>query len=192
MPTPALRPTESIAGLFSSGDSVCKIRHPTAADESFCRSLFSENRAAQFAPLGLDENVLHAMLDQQFDAQRTSYARQFPNAETFIVAHAGVAVGRIILTLQQSPPVSNEAIEKASPDGLTLHMIDITIAAAARGRGIGSGVIDRLARVGHALGATRFTLSVLRTNDAARQLYERLGFVRASGDVHVLMVRHLD
>lgn len=190
MPEP--RPAKSIADLLSCTDPVCHIRQLTAADETFCRSLFFEHRAAEFAPLGPSENVLHALLDQQFEAQRIGYARQFPDAEHFIVVHAGIDVGRVILSLQRSPPVLPEADAKQSQQGVTLHLIDIIIAAAARRRGIGSDVIDSLARAAHALGATRFTLSVLQTNDAARRLYERLGFVTADDGVHVAMVRHLN
>ena len=64
-----------------------------------------------------------------------------------------------------------------------------------RGRGIGTDVIESLARAASAVGATRLTLSVLRANDRAGRLYARLGFTAIAADAgagHVLMVRPLD
>lgn len=191
MPTIAPTPPTPIADLLACSDPACHLRRLTAADEPFCRSLFHEHRAAPFAPLGLSDEILRAMLDQQFGAQRIGYARQFPDAEHFIIAHAGVDVGRLILTLQRSPAGSPEADAKPSPHGVTLHLIDILIAAAARRRGIGSEIIEMLARAAPAFGATRFSLSVLQSNDAARRLYERLGFVTIEDGVHITMMRPL-
>jgi ribosomal protein S18 acetylase RimI-like enzyme len=181
-----------IVGLLSLTDPQTHIRRLTAADEAFCRALFHEQRAAQFAPLGLSKTVLHAMLDQQFEAQRIAYARQFPDAEQFIIEYAGADVGRVILAQRQRPEALSDSHTPLPAEVSTLHLVDITIVAAARCRGIGSDVIGSVARAAHALGATRFTLSVLQTNDAAQRLYERLGFVTATDGVHIAMVRHLD
>jgi ribosomal protein S18 acetylase RimI-like enzyme len=191
MPTIAPTPPTPIADLLACTDPACHLRRLTAADEPFCRSLFHEHRAAPFAPLDLSEDILRSMLDQQFEAQRIGYARQFPDAEHLIIAHGGVDVGRLILTLQRSPAGPSEADAKPSLPGVTLHLIDILIAAAERRRGIGSEIIEELARAARELGATRFTLSVLQGNDAARRLYERLGFVTIEDGVHVTMIRHL-
>lgn len=191
IPYGAQTPAVPIVGQLSLTDPDSCTRRFTAADDAFCRALFHEHHAAEFAPLGLSNSGLHAMLNQQFDAQRFGYARQFPDAEQCIVVHAGSDVGRVIMTMQRSQPVLPEADAKRSLSGGTLHLIDITIAAAARRRGIGSDVIESLSRAAHALGATRFTLFVLQTNGAARRLYERLGFVATSDGVYIEMVRHL-
>ena len=175
--------TGSFAGGLWPGDPATRIRPFTPADDAFCRALFHEERAGQFAPLGLSNAVLAAMLDQQFDTQRMAYASRFPGAESFIIAHAGADVGRLIVTVEPTAP--------PSPVGHTIHLIDITIAAAARGRGIGSDIVESLVRAGHAAGASRMTLMVLQSNHAARRLYERLGFVARTDSVHMLMIRDL-
>jgi ribosomal protein S18 acetylase RimI-like enzyme len=188
MPNAAPLAAGAIAGQLSLTHPDSRIRRLTAADDAFCRALFRAHRGAEFAPLGLGEAALVSMLDQQFQAQRVAYDRRFPGAEPFIIEHAGADVGRLIVTLDQSP---------ASPDGAvpqpqaTLHLVDITIAAAARNRGIGSDVMASLVRAGHGLGATRFTLFVLQTNEAALRLYQRLGFVAAADAGHIRMVRRL-
>ena len=186
MPDAAARPAGSIASRLTLCDPDTRIRHHTAADEGFCRALFHEHRAGQFAPLGLSGGLLGAMLDQQYQAQRIAYAQRFPDAEHCIIAHAGADIGQLIVALGKSPDES-----AALPLGRTLHLVDITIAAVARRCGIGSDVIDSLARAGPALGATRVTLFVLQTNQAAQRLYERLGFVASADGGHVLMVRNL-
>jgi len=179
MPDTAPRPSDVIADRLVLTDPHSRIRRHTAADDAFCRTLFHEQRAPLFAALGLGDEALRMWLDQQYQAQRTSFAQRFPVAETCIVECAGAAVGRLVVTLGQPP------------EGTTLHLVDITLAAAARNRGIGSDVIESLARTGHALCATRFTLLVLRSNEAALRLYQRLGFVATVDGTHVLMIRQL-
>lgn len=169
-----------------------RIRPLAAGDDEFCRALFREQRAAQFAPLGLGDGALAAMLDQQFEAQRMAVSRRFPDALAFIIAHAGRDVGRLIVTLGARSPGASDGTAPRPSDGLTLHLIDLAMVPGARNRGIGSDVINSLARAGRALGATHFTLSVLQTNEAARRLYERLGFSTAAEGVHTAMIRHLE
>ncbi|MDB5656937.1 MAG: GCN5-related N-acetyltransferase [Tardiphaga sp.] len=185
-------PTGPLATRLSLDHADTQICQFAATDDAFCRALFHEHRADQFAPLGLRDDLLRAMLDQQFQAQRIAYAQRFPDAEQFLIQHAGTNVGRLMLALQR-PAASPDGAAPQPPGSPTLHLIDITIAAAARNRGIGSEVVESLARVGHAIGATRFTLFVLQTNHAARRLYERLGFaaVAAADGVHIPMVRNL-
>jgi len=189
MPNAAARPAGSIASRITLRDPDTRIRRLTAADDAFCRALFHEHRAVQFAPLGLSGTLLQTMLDQQYQAQRIAYAQRFPDAEHGIIEQAGAAVGRLIVALGQPPDDSHDGA--ASPQGCTLHLVDITIAWAARRRGIGRDVIEGLARAGPALGATRFTLFVLQTNEAAQRLYERLGFIASGDGGHILMVRKL-
>ena len=169
-----------------------QIRPLAAADDVFSRALFREQRAAQFAPLGLGDGALAAMLDQQFKAQRMATTRRFPDAEAFVIVHAGCKVGRLIVTRRAGSPAGSEGTALRPSQGPALHLIDLAIVPAARNRGIGSDVINGLARAGNALGATRITLSVLQTNEAARRLYERLGFSTAADGVYTAMVRHLE
>lgn len=169
------------AGLApATGDTI--IRAMTPADTAFDRQLFDEDRGAQFLPLGLDGAMLTMLLDQQFRAQQQGTRTDFPDAAHFIVVQAGQSVGRLTTAL--------------TGDGgsLSLHVIAIVLSASSRGRGIGTDVINRLDEMALAQGATRLTLSVLRNNDGARRLYERLGFRAAADDgaaMHLAMVKPL-
>jgi ribosomal-protein-alanine N-acetyltransferase len=60
-----------------------------------------------------------------------------------------------------------------------LHVNNLAVAHAYRRRGIATALLTFVLNEGARLGAHRATLEVRRSNDAARQLYERLGFVSA-------------
>ena len=60
-----------------------------------------------------------------------------------------------------------------------LHVNNLAVAQAYRRRGIGTALMTFVLNEGSRLGAHRATLEVRRSNDAARQLYERLGFLAA-------------
>ncbi|MET0968515.1 MAG: GNAT family N-acetyltransferase [Tardiphaga sp.] len=151
-----------------------------AADQAFCRALFEEQRAPLFAPLGLSAQMLSAMLDQQFRAQKAGLSHISPDAGEFLIARDNAPVGRVVVDLA------------SDATGITLRLIDIAIVETARGQGIGSDVIGTFARAAQAQRATSMTLSVLKTNSRARQLYERLGFAAtATTDAHVTMVKAL-
>jgi ribosomal-protein-alanine N-acetyltransferase len=57
-----------------------------------------------------------------------------------------------------------------------LHINNLAIAPARRGGGAGTALLREVLREGARLGARRATLEVRRSNEAARRLYERLGF----------------
>ena len=60
-----------------------------------------------------------------------------------------------------------------------LHVNNLAVAHAHRRRGIATALMTFVLNEGARLGAHRATLEVRRSNDAARRLYERLGFVAA-------------
>ena len=57
-----------------------------------------------------------------------------------------------------------------------LHINNLAVTPAARGRGAGTTLLRHVLREGARLGAHRATLEVRRSNDAAQRLYARLGF----------------
>lgn len=60
-----------------------------------------------------------------------------------------------------------------------LHINNLAVAHAYRRRGIATALLNFVLNEGARLGAQRATLEVRRSNEAARQLYERLGFAPA-------------
>jgi ribosomal-protein-alanine N-acetyltransferase len=57
-----------------------------------------------------------------------------------------------------------------------VHINNIAVLPAYRGRGYGSALLAHALGEAAAAGAERATLEVRRSNDAARRLYERFGF----------------
>ena len=57
-----------------------------------------------------------------------------------------------------------------------LHINNLAVMPVHRGAGAGTTLLRAILREGARLGARRATLEVRRSNEAARRLYERLGF----------------
>ena len=57
-----------------------------------------------------------------------------------------------------------------------LHINNLAVAPEARGAGAGTALLRSVLGEGGRMGARRATLEVRRSNDAARRLYQRLGF----------------
>jgi ribosomal protein S18 acetylase RimI-like enzyme len=151
----------SLAAQLRSNDGTTTLRPASGKDAAFLQELFYEEKAAMFAPLGLPAAMLETMLEQQFRAQQHGYASLFPDAESLIVLRAGQPIGRMMIA-----PLGES----------TLHLVDIALAGASRGRGIGTDVLTALREAARGAGAKRLTLSVNVTNVAAARLYQRLGF----------------
>jgi ribosomal-protein-alanine N-acetyltransferase len=60
-----------------------------------------------------------------------------------------------------------------------LHINNLAVRPEFRRMGVATALLNHALHEGGRLGARRATLEVRRSNDAARQLYERLGFVVA-------------
>jgi len=57
-----------------------------------------------------------------------------------------------------------------------IHINNVAVLPPLRGKGIGSALLRRAIAEAQQLGARRATLEVRASNEAARRLYERLGF----------------
>ena len=57
-----------------------------------------------------------------------------------------------------------------------LHINNLAVLPSRRRAGVATTLLEHVLREGVALGATRATLEVRRSNEAARLLYERFGF----------------
>jgi ribosomal protein S18 acetylase RimI-like enzyme len=175
-----LTPTESSSSIdaaarIAPSDPALSLRPACAADAPFIRRLFKTARAGDFAAAGLPDAALDMLLEQQFRAQTGGYAAQFPDAVSLIVLHRDQPVGRLML-------VTGE---------LSWHVVDIVLLPSARGRGIGTDLIEAILRAAAAEGAGSVTLSVLAGNAAARKLYGRLGFAETGEGVHIPMAKRL-
>jgi ribosomal protein S18 acetylase RimI-like enzyme len=132
-------------------------------DDAAVRALFGSTRNAEFA--ALPPATRDQLLELQYRAQSSHYADAFPQAVHEIIEIDTVTAGRMF---------AGRMITSATAAGIRL--VDITVAAAHQGRGIGTGVLRELCARADAT-EQRIDLTVWAENGGARRLYERLGFV---------------
>lgn len=132
-------------------------------DEAALFALFAAIRSEELAMAGWDAALRDLVLRQQFDAQRRGHRAQYPAASEQLILFADRPIGWMVF-------------DRSGP---TWHCVDIAIAPEFRRRKIATDILrtiqDEAAAARRAIG-----LMVLRSNAAARALYERLGF-RTSG-----------
>jgi ribosomal protein S18 acetylase RimI-like enzyme len=150
--------TAAIARLGVAG---LGLRPAVDADRPFLETLYRSVRWDELAPTGWPDEAKLAFLDSQFDLQHRQYAGAFAGADFWIVEHEGAPVGRFYV--ERTPA--------------QLHLVEISLLTAWRGKGFGGALIGMLQDEVRAGGARRVVLSVDRTNFGARRLYQRLGFV---------------
>jgi ribosomal protein S18 acetylase RimI-like enzyme len=145
--------------------STVTLRHATPADEPLLFALFTEEKSLQWSGVNWDKAQLKPLLEMQYRARSMAYRGAFPQATQWIIeAKAGSPVGQVL---------RNE-------DELAIRIVDITVANAWRGQGIGKFALksmqDEAARQGK-----RIELQVA-AGSVAKRLYLRLGFKKVSGD----------
>lgn len=139
------------------------LRAAEPSDEPFLTRLLAQVRATEFALL--PAALADTLLAQQREAQRLSITGRPGGREEIAVDGTGTPVGRLA----------------TAHDGDGLRLVDLTIEATYRGRGLGTQlvrvVLDRAAADGLPV-----SLRVDHRNPAARRLYEREGFVEVGRD----------
>lgn len=126
-----------------------QLRPATQADYAFLYNLHKDTiRPSVEATWGWDEAWQQAYFAQKFDSNK----RQ-------IIVFEGQDIGAV-------------AVEEGASE---IYLALIEVATAFQGRGIGTAVIQSIIRHAHQKNLP-MTLHVLKTNEAAKQLYERLGF----------------
>jgi len=128
-------------------------------DESFVYQLFAQTRFADIAPLPWDQSQIEAFLHQQFALQIAHYKANYPTAAYSIIQLDNQSIGRLY-------------VNRANHE---IKLIDITLAAAYRNRGIGRSLLQALLKEAKST-AHIVVLHVERSNPALR-LYQNLGFL---------------
>lgn len=137
--------------------------------------LYASTRDEELAPLGWPEQFRRQFLDQQFQAQHRHYVTHYPQAGYWVLAAGAQLAGRLY--------VQRAAATYAGDD----LVIDISLAPALRGGGLGSVLLTALQQRAGAAGRG-LSLSVHVHNTRAQRLYRRLGFaLTAAGDTHLSM-----
>ncbi|WIT13911.1 GNAT family N-acetyltransferase [Paucibacter sediminis] len=151
-----------------------QLRPATEQDQALLQRIYASTRLAELALTNWDEAQCREFTGMQFEAQQRYYAEQYPRALCQIIELDHQPVGR--LWVDRRPH--------------TLHVLDISLLEAARGRGVGGHCLRALIAEAEAQG---LQVSIyVELQNPARRLYERLGF-RADGaphGVHQHMIRH--
>ncbi len=129
------------------------------SDAGFIAALFRSTRQDLLNFLDAPQDFIEELIGLQFSAQAVGYGTAFPEAMYFIVEQHGSPIGRVTLDFG-----SNE-----------IRVMDISFIPQARRQGHGQAVLQALQQ---AAGKTRvpLALTVHTGNQAARQLYLKLGF----------------
>lgn len=126
--------------------------------ERFLYELYADVRAEEVASFGWGVAERDAFLRMQFEMQRKSYDLRYPNANHRIVISEGKPIGRMI-------------VDEGTKE---VRLVDLSLIAPFRNRGIGSRLIEELQDGARRTGLP-LRLSSLQTNRAI-ELYRRLGF----------------
>jgi ribosomal protein S18 acetylase RimI-like enzyme len=149
-----------------------RLRPATDADREFLIGVYASTRAEELAPLPWDEATKRAFIEQQFEAQDLHYRSHYPGAALDVVEVGGDPAGRLYVHRGEHE----------------IRIMDIALAPAFHGRGIGTGLLGSLIAEAD---ASRRRLSIhVEQNNPARSLYDRLGF-RPVGEhgVYLLLER---
>lgn len=127
-------------------------------DTPFLMRLYASTRADEMKLIDWDEAQKQAFLASQFQAQRHHYRTYIADCAFDVIDQDGAPAGRLYVDARPS----------------RLHIVDISLMPAWRGRGVGTAILQALKKAaadsGRGLG-----IMVEKFNPALR-LYRRLGF----------------
>ena len=149
-----------------------QLRPVTAGDRAFLVDLYASVREPELAHVPWDDATRRAFVEQQFAAQDAHYREHYPGATLDLIEIDGEPAGRLY-------------VYRGAGD---IRIMDIALAPAYRGRGIGGRLLRSLIAEAQASGRV---LSIhVEMDNPARRLYERLGFSPAAEHgVYLLLER---
>jgi ribosomal protein S18 acetylase RimI-like enzyme len=135
-------------------------RAPTSSDAAFLDALYLDSRP-DLGALPVPRSVIEGIARHQRAMQVEDYARRHAALETWLVIDGEAPLARIVLAGEAG----------------ALRVVDLSVALAARRKGIASRLLRALQEE-----CERITLRVRTGNLAARRLYEGLGFAMLWSD----------
>ncbi len=149
-----------------------RLRPAEEADRPFLVDLYGSTREQELAQVDWDDGQKRAFVEHQFTAQDAHYRQNYPGATLDLIEVGGERAGRLYVFRGKSD----------------IRIMDIALAPAFRGRGIGTQLLRAL--IGEADASGRNLSIHVEYDNPARSLYDRLGF-RPAGEhgIYVLMER---
>jgi ribosomal protein S18 acetylase RimI-like enzyme len=135
-----------------------ELRPAQPEDTPFLHALFCAMRGPEFATV-LQEPHLSAVLQMQFLAQQTDYARRFSESSHYIILVEGQPAGRIWI----------------HEDSHDIRIPDISILPEFQRRGIGACLYRQL-MVRASQASKPIRVSVFLNNDGSAVFHEKMGF----------------
>jgi ribosomal protein S18 acetylase RimI-like enzyme len=149
-----------------------RLRPVTDEDRAFLIDLYGSVREPELARVPWDGATKRAFVEQQFNAQDVAYRGNYPGATLDLIEVDGRPAGRLY-------------VHRGPSD---IRIMDIALAPAYRGHGIGGRLLQALIAEADESGR-KLSIHVEQQNPA-RSLYDRLGFLPAGEHgVYVLMER---
>lgn len=137
------------------------------ADDLFLQLVYQSTREPEMALLGWSTAEKTAFAQMQFQAQRADYQRRFPHADYALILAAAKPAG--YLYVARSPQ--------------EIRLLDIALMPSQRNQGIGTTILRQLMAEAET-SQRQLSYMVLRTNEDALRLYQRLGFQKAGEHGH--------
>jgi ribosomal protein S18 acetylase RimI-like enzyme len=132
---------------------------------------YASTRVEELALTGWNDEQKEQFLRMQYEAQKSSYRMQCPEAKYWVIYYKGSPAGR--LTLDREPH--------------KIHIVDIALVSEFRGNGVGTALMRSIQREASESGKS-VSLHVERFNPALRW-YERMGFkVVSEGPIYLEMM----
>lgn len=149
-------------------------------DHDFLCSLYVSTRAHEVAATGWPDIECERFLAQQFEFQHRYYQEHYADAAFLLLMRDAQPVGRLYWW---------ESDRKGDCGEHRASLIDISLLADERGRGVGSALLSLLvARADH---TGRIIELHVEANNPALRLYRRFGFEPVGGNhVYVKMRRN--
>lgn len=129
-------------------------------DEGFLKRLFRQSRP-HLLQIPMPADFVEALIEQQYEAQKKSYDRQFPGGGHFLILRQQEPIGRLML--------------HADNKQASLRLVDISLLPQFCGQGYGSALLWALQSLAQKK-KWQLVLSVDHQNWRARKLYGSLGF----------------
>jgi ribosomal protein S18 acetylase RimI-like enzyme len=148
------------------------LRPSAEADRAFLKQVYASTRADELALLAWTDEQKAGFIAHQFEAQDAHYRNHYDDAAFDVIEVDGEPAGRLYVHRGPSE----------------IRIVDIALAPAFRGRGLGTRLLRAL--IAEAEDGGRKLSIHVEVNNPARRLYERLGFRRAGEyGVYLLMER---